>query len=168
MVILGLDPGLQNTGWGVIAAVNNNLKHVAHGVIHTTTEDPFTVRLRTLLTGLQSVIATYQPQTAAVEETFVNTNPQSTLKLGMARGVVMLAPALANLPVGEYSANKVKKAIVGQGHATKDQVAHMVRVMLPKAGAVTKDAADALAVAICHAHYMDSAQKGYALMGATC
>ena len=156
MRILGLDPGLQHTGWGIISFVKGTLSHVAHGVIHSCSKSPLSARLHTIYVGLTHVIEQYAPQEAAVEETFVNKNPASTLKLGMARGVVLLAPAQAGLIVGEYSANRVKKTVVGVGHAGKDQVASMVQRLLPKAGNVTLDAADALAVAICHAHFRES------------
>lgn len=150
--ILGLDPGLRHTGWGVIDVLNNQLIHVAHGVI-SSSSDNLSSRLVELFKGLQTVIQEYKPKEAAVEETFVNNNPVSTLKLGMARGVILMTPDFLGLRVSEYPANKVKKAIVGVGHANKEQVSHMVQVLLPKAAPVKLDAADALAIAICHAHY---------------
>lgn len=150
--ILGLDPGLRHTGWGIIQIKGTQLIHVAHGVISTNTE-ALSSRLVELFKGLEKVIQQYQPKEAAVEETFVNNNPVSTLKLGMARGVVLMAPALFGLSVSEYPANKVKKAVVGTGHATKEQVSHMVQILLPKAAPVKLDAADALAIAICHGHH---------------
>jgi crossover junction endodeoxyribonuclease RuvC len=152
MLLLGLDPGLRNTGWGVVAVEGNRLRHVDNGVIRPTGSDLAT-RLLALHTALADLIARLAPDEAAVEETFVNANGQATLKLGQARGVVLLAPALAGLPVAEYPANTVKKAIVGFGHAGKEQVAHMVRALLPGAEIGSPDAADALAVAICHAHH---------------
>lgn len=151
--ILGLDPGLRHTGWGIIDIKSNQLMHVAHGVISSTTELNLSERLVELFKGLKTIIDQHQPQEAAVEETFVNNNPVSTLKLGMARGVVLMTPALFELKVSEYPANKVKKSVVGVGHASKEQVSHMVQVLLPKAAPVKLDAADALAIAICHGHH---------------
>ncbi|MEI8296043.1 MAG: crossover junction endodeoxyribonuclease RuvC [Alphaproteobacteria bacterium] len=151
--ILGLDPGLRTTGWGIIESAKQQLVYVAHGVVRSRSEDDLGTRVAQLYAGLVAVIAQYQPQEAALEETFVNKNPNSTLKLGMARGVVLLAPAAAGLIVGEYAANRVKKSVVGVGHADKAQVAMMVQRLLKGCGAVEADAADALAVAICHAHY---------------
>lgn len=151
--ILGLDPGLRHTGWGVIDVRGNVLTPVAHGVI-SSKADETAVRLNEIFVGISEVIKTHSPDEAAVEEVFLNKNPGSTLKLGMARGVALLVPAHFGLPVGEYSANKVKKSVVGAGHATKEQVSHMVCILLPKAAPVKLDAADALAVAICHAHHM--------------
>lgn len=151
--ILGLDPGLRNAGWGIIDSQGNRLSHVAHGVIKSTPDLPLSDRLNQIYAGIIHVIDQYTPHEAAVEETFMNSNAASALKLGMARGVVLLAPATQGLIVGEYSANKVKKSVVGVGHADKDQVAAMVQRLLPTAGIVTADAADALAVAICHVHH---------------
>lgn len=151
--ILGLDPGLRTTGWGIIEICGNQLTHVAHGIVQSKAEEDLAPRLSQLYQGLWDVVQTHKPAEAAVEETFVNMNPASTLKLGMARGVVLLVPARAGLTVGEYAANRVKKSIVGVGHADKTQVALMVQRLLPAAGTVKADAADALAVAICHAHY---------------
>jgi len=158
MLLLGLDPGLRNTGWGVVAAEGNHLRHVANGVIRPSVGDLAT-RLLALHEALAGVIARMRPDEAAVEESFVNVNGQSTLKLGQARGVVMLAPAMAGLPVAEYPANTVKKALVGFGHAGKAQIGHMVRVLLPGAAIDSPDAADALAVAICHAHHVAPRQR---------
>lgn len=151
--ILGIDPGLCHTGWGVIDIKGNMLTPVAHGVI-SSKADEMAMRLNEIFKGISDVIGMYSPDEAAVEEVFLNKNPGSTLKLGMARGVALLAPAHFGLPVGEYSANKVKKSVVGVGHATKEQVSHMVCILLPKAAPVKLDAADALAVAICHAHHI--------------
>ena len=156
--IIGLDPGLRNTGWGIISFNGGQLSHVAHGVVHSQQKAELPIRLNQLFKGLQEVLQLYVPDEAAVEETFVNTNATSTLKLGMARGVVLLAPATLGLPVGEYAANKVKKTVVGAGHADKHQVSLMVQRLLPKAGVVTLDAADALAVAICHAWHRETLQ----------
>ncbi len=158
MRILGLDPGLQATGWGVIEAEGNRLTHVAHGVVRTTTEARLSVRLAFLSSSLTELIAVHAPEEAAVEEVFVNVNPASTLKLGMARGVVMLAPAAAGLHVAEYAATLVKQSCVGTGRADKAQVAMMVSRLLPGCKA-TADAADALAVAICHAHHRQTQMK---------
>ncbi len=151
--ILGLDPGLRNTGWGIVDSMGNRLTYVAHGVAQSNGKDDLAPRLSQLYQELLKIIQAYAPQEAAVEETFVNKNPLSTLKLGMARGIVLLAPAEAGLVVGEYAANRVKKSVVGVGHADKNQVALMVQRLLPGCGHVSLDAADALAVAICHAHY---------------
>ena len=152
MILIGLDPGLQTTGWGVIVAEGNRLRHVANGRVTSKPADPLAKRLVVLHDGLAAVIARHAPQTAAVEETFVNTNPQSTLKLGQARGVVILVAALAGLEVAEYATRFVKKAIVGTGAADKAQVRAMVERLLPGCVVDGEDAADALAVAICHAH----------------
>jgi len=154
--ILGLDPGLRHTGWGVIEARDNRLRVIADGAIHTTAPAALAERLAELYEGLEAVIAAHDPHEAAVEETFVNKNPHSTLKLGQARGVVLLAPARAGLPVAEYQPTLIKKAVVGTGTAKKDQVGMMVHTLLPGCLAATADAADALAVAICHAHHRAS------------
>jgi len=158
MLLLGLDPGLRNTGWGVVAAEGNRLRHVANGVVRPPAGD-LALRLLALHEALADIISRIAPDEAAVEETFVNVNGKSTLKLGQARGIVMLAPALAGVPVTEYSANTVKKAMVGFGHAGKDQIGHMVRALLPGAEIGSPDAADALAVAICHAHHAASKRR---------
>ena len=152
MRLIGLDPGLRHTGWGVIDVEGNRLRFVAAGAVSTQSSMDLSQRLVLLAAGLRAVIALHRPDEAAVEETFVNKNPDSTLKLGLARGVVLLVPAEAGLPVGEYSANHIKKSIVGAGHAEKSQVAMMVARLLPGSGVHGADAADALAVAICHAH----------------
>lgn len=151
--ILGLDPGLRRTGWGVVTVAGARLTHVAHGVIAPSEKLEFATRLLALFEGLAAVIAAHAPDEAAVEETFVNTNASSTLKLGHARACCLIAPAQAGLPVAEYAATVVKKAVVGTGAAEKDQVGFMVRRLLPQAGQTTADAADALAVAIAHAHH---------------
>ncbi len=151
--IVGLDPGLRHTGWGVIDVAGNRMTHVADGTIRPTRDRPLAWRLRELHEELVEMLRRYAPQEAAVEEAFVNRNPASTLKLGLARGVVLLAPALAGLAVAEYPANQVKKAVVGAGHADKKQVQMMVARLLPGCMASSADAADALAVAICHVHY---------------
>jgi crossover junction endodeoxyribonuclease RuvC len=153
MRVLGLDPGLRHTGWGVIDVAGNRLTHVADGVASAPTDLPLSERLVALFREVIEVLERFRPDEAAIEETFVNKNPASTLKLGVARGVVMLAPAERGLRVTEYSANLVKKSVVGAGHAEKAQVQLMVRRLLPGCAVVKADAADALAVAICHAHH---------------
>jgi len=157
--LLGLDPGLKVTGWGVIDVDGSRLSHVAHGAVETDARSPLAARLEALHRGLAEIVAAYRPDAAAVEETFVNKNPVSTLRLGQARGVVMLAPALAGVPVAEYATNLVKKSVVGTGHAAKRQVAEMVRRLLPGCVPETSDAADALAVAICHAHHAATRER---------
>ena len=151
--ILGIDPGLRHTGWGVIEAEGSRLVYVASGALHTKTGENFAERLRVLHEGLAAVIQAHRPDEAAVEETFVNRDPQSALKLGHARGIALVVPALAGIEVNEYAANLVKKTVVGAGHAEKAQIAMMVKVLLPRSDALTADAADALAVAICHAQH---------------
>jgi crossover junction endodeoxyribonuclease RuvC len=152
MLILGLDPSLSCTGWGIVARSGNRLSHVANGQIATDPKAPLAERLVMLDRELTDMILTHRPSHAAVEEVFVNKNPQSTLKLGQARGVCLLAAAKAGLPVAEYATRLVKKAIVGTGGAEKAQVQAMLRVLLPGVKLAGADAADALAVAICHAH----------------
>lgn len=149
--ILGLDPGLRRTGWGVVVSEGARLRWVAHGVVTPPESAPLSERLLWLLDKVGEVCATHGCDEAAIEEVFVNVNPSSTLKLGHARAAVMLAPAKAGLTVAEYSPNLIKKAVVGAGHADKTQIAFMVKRLLPAAGDVTADAADALAVAITHA-----------------
>ena len=151
--ILGLDPGLRFTGWGVVESHGTQLRHIAHGVVHSTQGAPLAQRLSELHRGIDAVVLDFQPQEAVVEETFVNKNPNSTLKLGMARGVILLTPALHNIYVAEYTANQIKKSVVGVGHAGKEQVEMMVATILPAARGVKADAADALAAAITHAHH---------------
>ena len=158
MRVLGLDPGLRHTGWGVIDVAGNRLSYVADGVAHAPTDLPLAERLVALFRQVIDVLERFRPDEAAVEETFVNKNAASTLKLGVARGVVLLAPAERGLPVAEYSANLVKKSVVGAGHADKAQVQMMVRRLLPGCAIATPDAADALAVAICHAGRARTAQ----------
>ena len=159
MRLIGLDPGLRNTGWGIIDVRENRLTYVADGTVSPATNQDLAYRLRDLHEGLAKVLMDYEPDEAAVEETFVNKNPSSTLKLGEARGVVVLAPALAGLPVAEYSANRIKKSVVGAGHAGKSQVQMMVNRILPGCNFSSPDAADALAVAICHAHYAETGRR---------
>lgn len=150
--ILGLDPGLRRTGWGIVICAGSRLTHVAHGVIKAPETAPFADRLLFLFDALSRVIEEHAPDEAAVEEVFVNMNPSSTLKLGHARAASLIAPARAGLPVAEYATRLVKKAVVGAGAADKDQVGFMVRRLLPTAGETCSDSADALAVAITHAH----------------
>ncbi|MEQ1510288.1 MAG: crossover junction endodeoxyribonuclease RuvC [Sphingopyxis sp.] len=156
-MILGLDPGLGTTGWGVIRATGNRLIHIANGQIKTDAKAPLPARLVAIDAALVAIIAAHGPQTAAVEEVFVNDNPQSTLKLAHARGVVLLCAARGGLDVGEYAPRLVKKAITGVGNAAKDQMRFMVERLLPGVTIAGPDAADALAVAICHAHHGKSA-----------
>jgi crossover junction endodeoxyribonuclease RuvC len=151
--ILGLDPGLRRTGWGVIEAEGNRLSFIACGVVTSSDQGALAERLVTLHAGVAEILARHMPHEAAVEETFINKDPQSAIKLGHARAVSLLVPALAGLPVAEYAANLVKKTVVGAGHAEKGQVQAMIRVLLPKSDASSADAADALAVAITHAHH---------------
>jgi crossover junction endodeoxyribonuclease RuvC len=154
--LLGIDPGLRFTGWGVIEVDGNRLRHVADGVIATDSETSVPERLKVLHDALQALMARFGPDEAAVEETYVNRNGAATLKLGYARGVALLAPALAGILVTEYGAKAVKLAVVGTGGAEKAQVQMMVRRLLPGAAIGRADAADALAVAICHAHHRAS------------
>ncbi|MBS4074823.1 crossover junction endodeoxyribonuclease RuvC [Ameyamaea chiangmaiensis] len=157
--LLGIDPGLRFTGWGVIDVDGNRLCHVADGVIATDGDASVPERLRTLHDALIDLIDQRKPVEAAVEETYVNRNGASTLKLGYARGIALLVPAISGLPVSEYGAMAVKRAVVGTGAATKEQVEMMVRRLLPGATIRRADASDALAVAICHAHHRASAQR---------
>ena len=152
MLIIGLDPSLSCTGWGVIRREGNRLSHVANGQIKTDPKAALAQRLVTIDAGLAAVIAEFRPEAGAVEEVFVNVNPQSTLKLGQARGVCLLALARAGMPVAEYATRLVKKAVVGTGGADKLQVQAMLKVLLPGVTLAGADAADALAVAIAHAH----------------
>jgi crossover junction endodeoxyribonuclease RuvC len=159
LLILGLDPGLRRTGWGVVAVAGARIVHVAHGVIAPGEKLPFADRLLALFEGLSQVIAAHQPDEAAVEETFVNVNAASTLKLGHARACCLIAPARAGLTVAEYAPSVVKKAVVGTGSAEKGQVGFMIRRLLPQAGETSADAADALAVAIAHAHHRTARRR---------
>jgi crossover junction endodeoxyribonuclease RuvC len=154
--ILGIDPGLRRTGWGVVEADGNRLLFVACGSVHTQDGASVAARLVTIHDGLVCVIDEFQPEEAAVEATFVNKDAGATLKLGQARGVALLVPARAGLLVAEYAPNVVKKSIVGAGHGDKTQVRMMIGVLLPKADPQTHDAADALAIAITHAHHRQS------------
>lgn len=154
--LLGLDPGLRFTGWGVIEVDGNRLRHVGDGVIATDSAEPVPERLKTLHEALMDLLDRIRPDEAAVEETYINRSGSASLKLGYARGVALLAPALAGVPVTEYGAKTVKKSVVGTGNADKDQVEMMVRRLLPGSLIRRSDAADALAVAICHAHHRAS------------
>lgn len=158
MRILGLDPSLSSTGWGVIEVENNRLKYVADGFIKTDPKMPIAERLALIHKTLAQVIETYHPDEAAIEQVFLNDNPNSTIKLGMARGVVIMAPALFDIPVTEYEPTKVKKALVGVGRAEKSQVETMVKVLLPGCKPKNNDSSDALAMAICHFHMRGSYQ----------
>jgi crossover junction endodeoxyribonuclease RuvC len=154
--LLGIDPGLRFTGWGLIEADGNRLHHLADGVIPTDAERSVPERLRALHDALAALLAEHRPEEAAIEQTYVNRNGTATLKLGYARGIALLAPALVGIPVAEYGAMAVKLAVVGTGGAAKEQVQMMVRRLLPGASIRRADAADALAVAICHAHHRAS------------
>lgn len=158
MRIFGIDPGLQRTGWGIVDVDGNRLTHISHGVIKTDAKAETAARLTHIFEELTKMILLWQPTHAAVEETFVNKNPASSLKLGLARGIAMMAPYKAGVSVAEYPANLVKKSVVGTGHAEKEQMQAMIRVLLPGVDA-SHDAADALAVAICHAHHGSTREK---------
>lgn len=158
MRVLGIDPGLRALGWGLIDADGPRLSHVANGICRSEGGD-LAQRLLSLFDALSRVVEEFRPEAAAVEATFVNKDGAGTLKLGQARGVALLVPARAGLAVGEYAPNAVKKTVVGVGHADKRQVDHMVRMQLPGAAIAGADAADALAVAICHAHHMQGAGR---------
>ncbi|WP_114229112.1 MULTISPECIES: crossover junction endodeoxyribonuclease RuvC [Sphingomonas] len=160
MIVLGLDPSLSCTGWGLIRAEGNRLAHLANGQIRTKASAPFATRLVELADTLDRLIAEHRPEAAAAEEVFVNQNPGSTLKLAQARGVALLCAARGGLAVGEYAPTLVKKAVVGTGGASKDQVHAMIARLLPGAVIAGPDAADALAVAVTHAHHLASAGRG--------
>ncbi|WP_442580938.1 crossover junction endodeoxyribonuclease RuvC [Mesorhizobium sp. ASY16-5R] len=154
--IVGIDPGLRRTGWGLVEAQGNSLRFVASGTVRSDDKAPLADRLCQLHDGLCAVLQAYAPDEAAVEATFVNKDATATLKLGQARGIAMLVPARAGLKVAEYAPNAVKKAVIGVGHGDKKQIHMMVKVLLPKAIFEGDDAADALAIAICHAHHRQS------------
>jgi len=156
--IIGIDPGLRRTGWGIIESDGVRLSYVASGAVTSEADDDLAVRLRDLYSGLTTVLTTYKPFEAAVEETFVNDNPRATLKLGQARGMALLAPAMKGLSVAEYAPNVIKKTVVGAGHAEKKQIQIMIGFLLPKAKFASADEADALAIAICHANHRSSPQ----------
>jgi len=151
--IIGIDPGLRRCGWGIVESFGNRLSFVASGTITPRVDDELARRLTELHRGLVDLITLYRPDEAAVEETFVSAGARSALQLGQARGVALMTPASLGLPVGEYAANLVKKSIVGTGHAEKGQIQLMVKTLLPQAEFKGADAADALAIAICHAHH---------------
>ncbi|MEN8895313.1 MAG: crossover junction endodeoxyribonuclease RuvC [Yoonia sp.] len=159
MRVLGVDPGLRNMGWGVIDVTGSRITHVANGVCTSPTGMALGERLRSLHAQLTDVMITHAPETAAVEQTFVNKDGAGTLMLGQARGIAMLVPAQAGLTIGEYYPNAIKKAVVGVGHADKKQIDHMVRLQLPGVKLAGPDAADALAIAICHAHHYQSSSR---------
>lgn len=165
MRILGLDPGLRHTGWGIVDSRDGHLRFVACGTVHPPGSGAMADRLKALHDGIGEVIREWKPDEAGVEETFLNKNPGTTLKLGHARGVVLLVPALFGLAVSEYAAKSVKQAVVGTGGATKDQIGIMVRTLLPGCNPDTEDAADALAVAICHGHHADTDRRWAAGVG---
>ena len=154
--IIGIDPGLRRTGWGVVESDGARLSYVASGLVTSPADADLAYRLRELFEGIASVIASFKPHEAAVEETFVNDNARATLKLGQARGMALLAPAMGGLVVAEYSPNLIKKSVVGTGHAEKRQIQTMVGFLLPKARFESADEADALAIAICHANHRAS------------
>ena len=158
MRVLGIDPGLRNMGWGVIDVNGSRISHVANGICHSKGTD-LAQRLLSLHSQLTDVLARWAPETAAVEQTFVNKDAVATLKLGQARGIALLVPAQAGLDVAEYAPNQVKKTVVGVGHADKKQVDHMVRLQMPGVQIAGADAADALAIALCHAHFARSADR---------
>ena len=164
--IIGIDPGLRRTGWGVIESSGSRLSYIACGTVTSDAADPLCLRLAALFTGLNTVLAQWQPHEAAVEETFVNRDAHATLKLGQARGIALLAPARAGLPVAEYAPNLVKKTVTGSGHAEKVQIRTMIGYLLPRAAPDTDDAADALAIAIAHAHHRQAAALKRAVLAA--
>ncbi|MFN3546199.1 MAG: crossover junction endodeoxyribonuclease RuvC [Mesorhizobium sp.] len=155
--IIGIDPGLRRTGWGLVESCGNTLRFVGAGTIRSDDKADLASRLRQLHDGLAAIVHAERPDEAAVEQTFVNKDANATLKLGQARGVAMLVPALAGLPVAEYAPNAVKKTVIGVGHGDKRQIHMMVKVLMPRATFDTDDAADALAIAICHAHHRQGA-----------
>jgi len=156
--IIGIDPGLRRSGWAIIESDGLRLTYVDSGHVSSSSDEDLAFRLRELFEGLSSVVASFKPREAAVEETFVNENPRATLKLGQARGMALLAPAMRGLQVYEYPPNLIKKSVVGAGHADKKQIQMMVKVLLPKASFANADEADALAIAICHAHQRSTPQ----------
>ena len=159
MIVLGLDPALTKTGWGVVSYLHGKLQYKGCGEIKTPPKASFAKRLNQIFDDIQALLSQYSPDAVAVEEVFVNKNPQSTLKLGMARGVILLAGGRSGLPVAEYAANTIKKSVVGAGHADKHQVETMVKMLLPAAQITSPDAADALAAAITHCHHYTPAKE---------
>lgn len=168
MKLMGIDPGLGTTGWGLIEAESGRLLHLANGTVSSSPKAPLAERLLELFDGLRAVFDDWTPEVAAVEETFVNRNPASALKLGQARGIALLVPTLRGVPVAEYAPNSVKKSVTGVGHAGKEQVQAMVQMLLPGVKINGADAADALAIAICHAHHAETSANihGATLAGA--
>src|SRR3954467_14615077 len=164
--ILGIDPGLRRTGWGVVETFGNRLSFVGCGSVEPPDNLPLASRLLAIHQGLAKVLADYTPAEAAVEQTFVNKDGVATLKLGQARGVAMLAPAMCGITVAEYAPNQVKKTVVGTGHADKNQILVMLKILLPRAEPKSRDAADALAIAITHAHHRQSAELRLRVAGA--
>ena len=164
--ILGIDPGLRRTGWGIIESEGNRLTFVGCGSVEPDNDLPLASRLVAIHEGLTAVLANFSPAEAAVEQTFVNKDGVATLKLGQARGVAMLAPAMFGITVAEYAPNQVKKTVVGAGHADKNQIAVMLKILLPKADPKSADAADALAIAITHAHHRASVELRLKVAGA--
>jgi crossover junction endodeoxyribonuclease RuvC len=162
--IIGIDPGLRRTGWGIIETIGNSLRFVASGTVTSDGEMDLASRLCQLHDGLAEIVHSYQPHEAAVEQTFVNKDAVATLKLGQARGVAMLVPARAGLQVSEYAPNAVKKSVIGVGHGEKQQIHMMLKVLMPKAEFKGNDAADALAIAVCHAHHRGSARSRLAAL----
>ena len=162
--IIGIDPGLRRTGWGIVESLGNSLRFIASGTVRSDEKADLASRLCQLHDGLAMVLHQHMPHEAAVEATFVNKDASATLKLGQARGIAMLVPARAGLAVSEYAPNAVKKAVIGVGHGEKKQIHMMVKVLMPKAGFDTDDAADALAIAICHAHHRQSVQTRLAAL----
>lgn len=163
--IIGIDPGLRRTGWGVVESLGNTLRFVASGTVRSDETRDLASRLCQLHEGLSAVVHVHMPHEAAVEQTFVNKDAAATLKLGQARGIALLVPALAGLPVAEYAPNQVKKSVIGAGHGEKQQIHMMVKVLMPRAAFDTDDAADALAIAICHAHHRTSVTGRLAAAG---
>ena len=161
--IIGIDPGLRRTGWGIVESDGVRLTYVSSGLITSDAENDLAYRLRELYEGITGILTTWQPAEAAVEETFVNENPKATLKLGQARGMALLAPAMKGLKVAEYPPNLIKKTVVGAGHADKKQIQVMVGFLLPKARFESADEADALAIAICHSNH----RRTYAAIAAS-
>ena len=159
MRILGIDPGLRFTGWGIIDYVGSTPKHIANGTIKTTTKLQMAARLAQIMRQMQDLIKTWAPETVAIEETFMHNNAGSALKLGQARGVAMMVPAMSGLNVYEYAPNLIKKSVVGAGHANKDQVQMMLKVLMPNVDLDSEHSADALAIALCHAHHLPSLMR---------
>ncbi len=160
-IVLGIDPALGTTGWGIIRSIANNISYIASGTIKTNNKNSLAIRIHQIHQEITEIINIYKPQHCGIEETFVNKNPLSSLKLGHARGALILSTQVAQIPIGEYPANLVKKSIVGNGHATKDQMIMMVNQLLPKANITYEDEADALAIAICHASYINSPYRNF-------